>query len=202
MFTFLRSLANSRARHLTGRRCALAVAATARVDYTRIYRRPPAKLTIGSGTIFGGAISSDRPEAEVTIGSNTFIGNSLFVCASRIVVGDDVLISWGCTIVDHNSHATEWGNRARDVADTMNGIKDWSHVNISPVIVENKAWIGFNVIILKGVSIGEGAIVGAGSVVTKDVPAYCVVAGSPARIVRQAGRGSQTVVRSGAQDAE
>ena len=54
-----------------------------------------------------------------------------------------------------------------------------------PIVIKDKAWIGFNSIILKGVTIGEGAIVGAGSVVTKDVPPYTIVAGNPARIVRE-----------------
>ena len=194
MLSLLRLLTNSRARYLTRRRCILVVAATARVDYTRIYRRPPAKLTIGSGTIFGGSIASDRPEAEVSIGDNTFIGNSLFVCASGIFIGDDVLISWGCTIVDHDSHSTDWINRCKDVEHTMRGFKDWSQVKIRPVVIGNKAWVGFNVIILKGVNVGEGAIVGAGSVVTKDVPAYSVVAGNPARIVGQAGNSPRRLI--------
>jgi acetyltransferase-like isoleucine patch superfamily enzyme len=55
---------------------------------------------------------------------------------------------------------------------------------IRPVRIDDDVWIGRNVIILKGVHIGVGAIVGAGSVVTKDVPSYAVVAGNPAKIVR------------------
>lgn len=58
-------------------------------------------------------------------------------------------------------------------------------MNIAPVKISDKVWIGFNSIILKGVTIGEGAVVGAGSVVTKDVPAWTVVAGNPARIIRE-----------------
>jgi acetyltransferase-like isoleucine patch superfamily enzyme len=56
---------------------------------------------------------------------------------------------------------------------------------MSPVVIEDKVWIGFNVIILKGVRVGEGAVVAAGSVVTKDVPPYCVVAGNPAHVVKE-----------------
>lgn len=65
------------------------------------------------------------------------------------------------------------------------GYKDWIHVKICPVKICNKVWIGFNSIILKGVTIGEGSIVGAGSVVTKDVPPWTIVAGNPARIIRE-----------------
>ena len=62
--------------------------------------------------------------------------------------------------------------------------KDWSVVNSNPIKICDDVWIGMNVIILKGVTVGEGAIVGAGSVVTKDVPAWTVVAGNPARVVK------------------
>ncbi|MCB0501084.1 MAG: hypothetical protein KDD32_00210 [Bacteroidetes bacterium] len=52
-------------------------------------------------------------------------------------------------------------------------------------MIKDKAWIGFNVIILKGVTIGEGAVVGAGSVVTKDVPDYTIVVGNPAKLIKK-----------------
>lgn len=99
-------------------------------------------------------------------------------------MGDDVVISWGVTIVDHNSHSLSWPERANDVLDWGRGTKDWQNVKIAQVQIDNKVWIGFNAIILKGVAIGEGAIVAAGAVVTKDVPPYSVVAGNPARVIR------------------
>lgn len=58
--------------------------------------------------------------------------------------------------------------------------KDWSTVKSAPIKICDKAWIGFNAIILKGVTIGEGAVVGAGAVVTHDVPPWTIVAGNPA----------------------
>lgn len=106
------------------------------------------------------------------------------VLAEAITLGDDVVISWGVTIVDHNSHAVAWEDRASDVLDWGRGHKDWSSVKILPVLIEDKVWVGFNAIILKGVTIGEGAIVAAGAVVTKDVPPHTIVAGNPARVIR------------------
>jgi len=74
--------------------------------------------------------------------------------------------------------------RRDDVRNWGKGQKNWKHVAHAPVAVKDKAWIGFNVSILKGVTIGEGAVIGACSVVTRDVPAYAVAVGNPARVVR------------------
>lgn len=64
-------------------------------------------------------------------------------------------------------------------------VKDWGVASMSPVVIGDKVWIGFNAIILKGVHVAESAVIAAGSVVTGDVPAYFVLAGNPARIVRE-----------------
>lgn len=161
------------------------IAHTAKVKFRGITGRPPSVLRIGDRTIFEGSIMSDRTGSTVIIGNNTFVGGSMFVCASRIEVGNDVLISWGCTIVDHNSHAVDWALRRNDVNDWYDGKKDWAHVKILPVKICDRVWIGFNSIILSGVTVGENAVVGCGSIVTKDVAPYSVVAGNPARIIRK-----------------
>jgi galactoside O-acetyltransferase len=142
-------------------------------------------LSIGRGSIVQSAILYDRTGGSVRIGDRTFIGASTLVCAEAIDIGDDVLVSWGCTIVDHNSHPLAWKDRSSDVVNWFEGEKDWSHVERAAVRIGNKAWIGFNAVILKGVQIGEGAIVGAGSVVTRDVPTFTIVAGNPARPLRE-----------------
>jgi acetyltransferase-like isoleucine patch superfamily enzyme len=107
------------------------------------------------------------------------------IAAEKIEIGDDVLIAWGCTLVDHNSHSIRFSERSKDVRDWIKGEKDWKNVVVSPILIGNKVWIGFGAIILKGVTIGEGAIIGSGSVVTKDVPAWAIVAGNPAKIIRE-----------------
>jgi acetyltransferase-like isoleucine patch superfamily enzyme len=153
-------------------------------------------LFAGENCVLDGRFVFERDQGEIRIGNNTFIGGSTLICARKIEIGDDVLISWGCTIIDNDAHATSWEHRKNDVADWRRGImdgnpgqhKDWSHVAMAPIRIGDKAWIGFNSIILKGVTIGEGAVVGAGSVVTTDVPPYSVVAGNPARIVKELSR--------------
>jgi acetyltransferase-like isoleucine patch superfamily enzyme len=142
------------------------------------------RLRIGCDSNLSCSIVMERPGVVVTIGERTFIGDSSLICASGAHIGDDVLISWGVTIVDHDSHSILFSERANDVVDWGRGVKDWANVKISRVVIGNKVWIGFNAMLLKGVKIGEGAVIGAGSVVTKDVAPWTVVAGNPARVIK------------------
>jgi acetyltransferase-like isoleucine patch superfamily enzyme len=155
------------------------------VNFRGIRNRAGSTLQIGEGSIVEGSLVSERDGATIVIGRNTFIGTSLLASATEIEVGDDVLISWGCNIVDHNSHAIAWNQRKQDVRDWYQDKKDWTNVIIKPVKIGDKVWIGLNAIILKGVQIGEGSVVAAGSVVTKNVPAWTVVAGNPATVIRE-----------------
>ncbi|RWH73879.1 MAG: acyltransferase [Mesorhizobium sp.] len=139
---------------------------------------------IGEDGIINCYFSFDRPEAQITIGRRCYIGKSHLVAAEHITLGDDVVISWGTTIVDHNSHSLDWKQRANDVANWHQGKKNWAGVGIAPVTIEDNVWIGFGVTILKGVTIGKGAVVGAASVVTKDVAPFTIVAGVPAAKIR------------------
>ena len=149
------------------------------------YRDGVTQISVGKQSIVQGKIIFDRPESKISIGDRTFIGGGTkLVCAESISVGNDILISWGVTIVDHNSHAVAFSKREPDVVDWGNGKKDWTHVAARPVVLKDKCWIGFDAKILKGVTIGEGAVVGAASVVTKDVPDWTVVGGNPAKIIR------------------
>ena len=155
------------------------------INFRSVIGKKDVSLIVGHSSIIEGTLSYDCEGAEILIGDRTFIGGSSIVCAERVEIGSDVLISWGCTIVDHNSHATDWDSRKNDVVEWAQGKKDWSTVKKSPVIIHDRVWIGFNAIILKGISIGEGAIVAAGSVVTKDVAPYTIVGGNPAKLIRE-----------------
>lgn len=166
------------------RNIAFRVGKNSYLRYDRIHSAPDCAITVGRDCILNSRIAFDREAGVFECGDRCYIGASHMVLAQRISLGDDVVISWGVTIVDHNSHAIEWSQRANDVLDWGKGTKDWTNVTIAPVQIQNKVWIGFNASILKGVTIGEGAIVAAEAVVTKDVPAYSVVAGNPAMVVR------------------
>lgn len=142
------------------------------------------RLTIGENCIIHARIIFDGPNASIELGRRCYIGASSLISYHSIRIGDDVIISWGVTIVDHNSHALNWESRQNDVVDWMKGQKNWDMVQIAPVTILDKVWIGFGASILKGVTIGEGAVVAANAVVTKDVPPYTVVAGNPAVVVK------------------
>lgn len=163
----------------------LDVSSCSKVEYRKIHFKEENRLLVGKESIIEASLFYDRSGSQVVIGDRVFIGNSTLVCAESIFIGDDVLISWGCTIVDHNSHSAIFSERRHDVQNWYQGKKDWTSVKVNPVSICDKAWLGFNVIVLKGVTIGEGAIVGAGSVVTKDVDSYTIVAGNPARLIRE-----------------
>ena len=113
-------------------------------------------------------------EGTVVLGEQVFIGrNSTLDISERLVIGARTLVAPGCFITDHN-HRIAVGERIVDQGTATR-----------PVEIGEDAWIGANVCILSGVRIGDGAVIGAGAVVTKDVPANCIAAGVPARVVRE-----------------
>lgn len=151
-------------------------------------------LSIGMDNIVAGTFVFESETGLVVIGDHSYIGGGTFISRSSIEIGNNVTIAWGGTFYDHDSHSLDYIKRRKDIDDELNDIrngrnfianKDWSDVNSKPIKICDDAWIGMNVIVLKGVTIGEGAIVGAGSVVTKDVPAWTVVAGNPAKVVKE-----------------
>jgi galactoside O-acetyltransferase len=167
----------------------LDIAASARVSWRSLLGPLPTRLVIGEGSIVAARLRAERPGAQILIGERTFIGQSTVLAARKVVVGDDVLIAWGCFIVDHDSHSPIWSERESDVRDWYRGKKNWTHVTQAPVSIGNRVWIGFNASVLCGVTVGEGAVVAAGSVVTKDVPPYTLVAGVPARAIKSLNQG-------------
>lgn len=152
-------------------------------------------IDVGKDTMLGCEIIFESETGRVRVGDNTFInGGTKIISKSMIAIGNYVTIAWGCTIYDHNSHSLDYIERQKDIErqliDHKNGrdflySKDWSGVKSRPIIIEDNSWIGFNCIILGGVTIGEGAIVGAGSVVRDCVEPWTVVAGNPAVVVKR-----------------
>jgi serine acetyltransferase len=129
------------------------------------------KLTINFSTkVFTGP--------ALTIGNNTFIGHNVtFSVAREIAIGNYCYIAGGVNIADNDGHPLEYQKRRDNFPPEKDSVK--------PVKIGNDVWVGRSAFILKGVTIGDRSVVGAGSIVIEDMPADCVVAGNPARVVKR-----------------
>lgn len=150
-------------------------------------------VEVGNDTILDCQITFESQEGKVVVGDNSFIGGSHLICRNKIVIENNVFMAWGSCVYDHNSHSLDYRDREEDIVQQLRDYrlgqnfianKNWNVVDSKPILIKSNAWIGMNCIILKGVTIGEGAIVGAGSVVTKDVPEWTVVGGNPAKVIK------------------
>lgn len=114
--------------------------------------------------------------AELTIGNHVGISGTAIMCNQKITIGDNVQIGSGCCIYDTDFHSTDYMMRRSVSTDIPRE---------SPVKIGNDVFIGARSMILKGVHIGKGAVIGAGSVVTKNIPEFEIWAGNPAILVRR-----------------
>ena len=152
---------------------------------------PQSDISFGANSIFQGKLFFHRP-GKFRMGTRSYVGeNTSIHISDGVTIGDDVMISWGCTLIDTNMHSLTFDGRKNDVLITgknagLTGLeKDWSVVKSGEIIIHDKVWIGFNSIILKQIIIGEGAVIGAGSVVTKNVQPWTMVAGNPACVIKK-----------------
>lgn len=114
----------------------------------------------------------NRP--RLIIGSNTTINyRTVISVAKEVRIGNNCAIAEETKIFDNNSHSLDYENR------------DMRKEDIAAISIADHVWIGMNSIIMKGVTIGKGAVVAAGSVVTKDVPDLTVAAGNPAKLIKR-----------------
>jgi acetyltransferase-like isoleucine patch superfamily enzyme len=146
-------------------------------------------VRVGSNTLFMGEINVISGAAKIRIGDWCFIGLGAKLWAMESIdIGDRVFISHGVQVFDNNSHSMSAGERHARFKElrTVGRHSEPEAVAHRPISIEDDVWIGFNCAIMKGVTVGRGAIVGAGSVVTHDVAAYSVVVGNPARVVGEA----------------
>jgi acetyltransferase-like isoleucine patch superfamily enzyme len=117
--------------------------------------------------------------STISLGNDVYIGpGANFSSIKSITIGSKVLFGPNVTIMggDHNTSM---------IGKYMFDVKDKLYENDLPIIINDDVWIGTGVIILKGVTIGEGSIVAAGSLVNKNIPPYTIVAGVPARIIKK-----------------
>lgn len=145
-----------------------------RQDYIRTHERSTlylddnAALKInGRFTMHGHSSIMVHNDASLELGNNTYLNGGSIECSHHVTIGDDCAIADGVRIMDDSWHTAP--------SSTGGGITK----------IGNKVWIATGAILLPGITIGDGAIVAAGAVVTKDVPARCMVAGVPAKVVKE-----------------
>lgn len=143
------------------------------------------RLKIGSGCLIAGQLLVEK-DGLLEIGHHSYVGPDVRIWSRQEVrIGSRVFISHGVNIHDSDSHSLSSRERHERF---LEKIRCGCHLvqentKSAPVFIENDVWIGFNAIILKGVKVGAGAIVGAGSVITKNVEPFTVVAGNPQRVI-------------------
>lgn len=153
-------------------------------DSIFIVHEDKAKVEIGNNVCLRGRIIVYTNGGIVKIGSNVYIGpNSLIECSKEIEIRNNVLISSNCNITDNDSHSISTIVRRKDCREWSLSLldKDWNGIRMDNILIEDDCWIGLRSIILKGVKLGIGTIVGAGSVVTKSTNSFETIAGNPAK---------------------
>ncbi len=128
-----------------------------------------------AGTSHRTVLVASKPGARLIIGDNVGMSGVVLDCTKEIVLEDFVYLGAGVMVYDTDFHPINFSDRR---------VKDKSKIKSAPVRICEGAWIGAQTIILKGVTIGPRAVVGAGSVVTRDIPGDCIAAGVPAKFIK------------------
>lgn len=142
-------------------------------------------ITIGKQSNIEGLLLVYSYGGNIKIGDFCSLSpNSRIISTENIIIGNRVLIAHNVNIIDNNSHPINAELRHKDFLESFTiGMQPYD-LNAAPIIIEDDVWIGHDTTILKGVKIGKGAIIGACSLVTKDVEAWSVNVGNPLRLVK------------------
>ncbi len=133
-------------------------------------------LTIGSRVVTGDDVTFSA-HGEVTVGDDVFFNSrSRIVCHDRVTIGDHLRIAQDVAILDHE-HRTVMRDGHLEISDT--------EFDTAPITIGSGVVLGDKVTVLKGVTIGDNVIVGANSVVSRDLPSDCVAVGAPAKVIRK-----------------
>lgn len=125
---------------------------------------------------------------RIRVGDYTILNGTSLVCNERIEIGDHCLIAWGSVITDTwcgRRSATLEARRAALRAAALDPARRLPPVAAPrPVVLEDNVWVGFDSVVLPGVTLGRGSVIGCKTVISEDVPPCAVVVGQPARVVR------------------
>lgn len=117
---------------------------------------------------------TDSPNAKIRIGDNVGMSSTRIWIHKELTIGNNVKIGGGVLLIDTDCHPIDFSARRNSNDGTC----------AAPIVIEDDVWIGAQSIVLKGVTIGARSIIGAGSVVTKSIPADCIAAGNPCKILK------------------
>jgi acetyltransferase-like isoleucine patch superfamily enzyme len=153
---------------------------------TSIFQRvPKSHITIGNNCRFRSdrttglsvrkkcIIRTYNANATIEIGDNTGVNGSVIASSDRIIIGKDVLIGYNCYISDTDNHPTDPVERHTGKAET------------APIEIGDNVWLGANVIVLKGISIGANSVIGASSLVLSSIPPNVIAIGNPCRVIKK-----------------
>ena len=155
-------------------------------SFRRVESRMSNALTLGRGSaIYANSGFDLGPDARVEIGAFTMIKGAEIVCDEAIRIGDYGLISWKVLLMDnYRVPRSIVGRRAYIDGILQNRLRAIQFL-AQPIILGANVWIGHDCVVLPGVSIGNGSIIGARSVVVESVPDFAVAVGNPARVIRR-----------------
>jgi len=154
-----------------------------------LYRsRQPGGVEYGRGaSTYLGTMFDVGPAGRVRLGDYALVHGARIICDSEITIGDYALISWNVVLMDTYRLPVDPSERRKELKLVPTRVPRVTDADVSakPIFIERNVWIGFEACVLPGVTIGEGAIIGAKSVVRDDVPPFMVVAGNPACVIRR-----------------
>ena len=133
------------------------------------------------------------PAGRVKLGDYALVHGARIICDSEVTVGDYALISWNVVLMDSYRVPISSGERRKEleIVPTRQPRVCMAAVEAKPIRIERSVWIGFDACVLPGVTVGEGSIVGAKSVVKTDIPPFTIAAGNPARVIREMSPGEK-----------
>jgi acetyltransferase-like isoleucine patch superfamily enzyme len=152
-----------------------------------IGRNAKGKISLGEHSVCRAQLYSFLDQGRIEIGDYCFLGqNSKIWALERVTIGNRVMISHNCFIVDNLTHPLGPAERhAQYLGKIGLGKKTETDLQPAPVTIEDDAWLGANAILLPGVHVGRGAVIGAGAVVTSEIPPRVLAVGNPARVVKK-----------------
>jgi acetyltransferase-like isoleucine patch superfamily enzyme len=154
-------------------------------SFRRFHSEQQVGLIVGRDCTLDGCQFSVGKSGRIAIGDQCYLTNVILMCESEIRVGNRVMIGWNTALADSDFHPIDPALRIKDAMHLSPAQAPATRppIETKPIVIEDEVWIGPMVTILKGVTIGAGAFIEPGSMITRDVPAATRVGGNPAVVI-------------------